>query len=193
MGGLVTRPRLGALALQDLVLQTSVVLEQLFHHGLHAHAAVVQLEKHTDLGQQNDVVDRLGDVVDRAGAIALEAMQVVGGGGGDEDDRRAARGLILGEQRGHLETVHLRHVDVQQDQCELVVQAGCQGRIAGLRLDKVDLHLGQQAAHRHQVGDGVVDDENLRPQRLRVQDWRRGAHRPRRVLSSTPICGGGST
>ena len=67
-------------------------------------------------------VERLGEVVDRAGRVAAEGdcsgSRVRGG---QEDDRHVAGLGRLLDLRGGLEAVHARHDDVEQDDRELVV------------------------------------------------------------------------
>src|SRR5581483_9143655 len=62
-----------------------------------------ELDEDADLRAKDVRVDRLEDVVDRAGRVAAEDLQVVLGGGGEKDDRDVLRALALLDQGGRLE------------------------------------------------------------------------------------------
>ena len=64
-------------------------------------------------------LDRLGDVGVRAeGQTALAVL--LGSLGGADDDRDVPKLRVLPHQRDELEAVHDRHVDVGQDQVDLL-------------------------------------------------------------------------
>jgi hypothetical protein len=113
------------------------------------------------LDKQDHVVERLGDVVDGAEAVTAQAVHVVGVRGGDEDDRRRARAFLAGEQRRGLEAVHVRHLHVEQDQRELVVERRREHFVAGCRFDKIGVDAGEDAPDRDEVGPVIVGDEDL--------------------------------
>ena len=83
---------------------------------------LIEIDKHADLGAQHVRFDRRGNEVDGAKRIALGHLHFVVERR-DEDDRRVLGPLALANQRGRLEAVHLRHVDVEQDDGEVVFQA----------------------------------------------------------------------
>ena len=61
--------------------------------------------------------DRLvGVVTDRDIAVRVVAE------GGDEDDRHVLRCLALADERGRLESIHPRHVYIQQDDREFLLE-----------------------------------------------------------------------
>ena len=81
----------------------------------------VEVDKNLHLGAQHLGDDRRKDVIDRAKRIPPRGVHLVGIGG-DEDDRRV-RGLFpLADQRRRLQAVHGRHVDVHEDDRELLFQ-----------------------------------------------------------------------
>ena len=170
MVGLMAHHRLHQLALGDLLGQLLVALGQLVQRVLQLGARRVQLQEHAHLRLQDHVVDRLGYVIHRAGAVTLEPVHVVGVGGGDEDDRGVAQVLGFAQQGGHLEAVHVGHVDVEQDQREFVVQAQRQRLVAAARLEQLRAAAGEQSAHGDQVRGGIVDDQDFRWHRVHVGD-----------------------
>src|SRR3546814_1574955 len=90
--------------------------------GFERRATAVQVEKYLDLRQQDEFVDRFGDVVDRADFITVETIQIILVSGGHENDRCTVALAAFGQQRGHFKAVHFRHLHIEQDQRELMVE-----------------------------------------------------------------------
>ena len=107
--------------------------------------------KTPDLRPQDLRDDRREDVVDRAEGIALGGVHLVAEGR-DEDDRRMRRLPAAADHRGRLEAVHVRHVDVEQDHGEFLLQQVAQRLPTGTRRDEV---LAQA------LEDRLVDQELL--------------------------------
>ena len=85
-----------------------------------------QLDEDRDLRAQDLRVERLEDVVDRADLVAAEDVLLLLRERRQEDDRDRARPLALLDHLGRLEPVHARHLDVEQDDREVVARAaGC--------------------------------------------------------------------
>ena len=68
-----------------------------------------------DTGVQFFHLKRLGDVIHPALGKGLHLVQLLGEGA-DEDDGNPLEIVVGFELFAHLVTVHLRHIDVQQDQ-----------------------------------------------------------------------------
>jgi hypothetical protein len=64
-------------------------------------------------------------------------------------------------ERGQLEAVHARHVDVENGQRHFVFEQQVQCRRAGIGHQQVDLRPGQRRLKRHDVMRDVVDDQNV--------------------------------
>ena len=72
-----------------------------------------QLDEDRDLRAQHLRLERLEEVVDRAGRVAAEDVALFLRDRREEDDRDVARPLALLDQLGGLEPVELRHLDVE--------------------------------------------------------------------------------
>lgn len=87
-----------------------------------------QIDKDTDLGLEDQRVDRLAQVVHRAGAVAFEDVFVIPQISGQENDRQMLVLFALLDQLRQLETVDPRHADIEHDDREIVVEQ-CQQRL----------------------------------------------------------------
>ena len=67
-------------------------------------------------------IEGLHQVVDGAHVVAAEDVLCVLGDRGQEEDRDRARPLAVLDQLGGLEAVEPRHLDVEQDRRELVLE-----------------------------------------------------------------------
>ena len=103
---------------------------------------LIKIDEHADLRPQHVRLDRRGNEIDGAERIALGHLRFVVERR-DEDDRRVLGPLSLANQGGRLEAVHFRHVDVEQDDGEVVLQQTAQGLAPGGRLDDVLAELGR--------------------------------------------------
>ena len=104
-------------------------------------------------------VERLHQIVDRAGSIALEDVLGVLGDRGQEDDRYVPRALELLDQLRGLEAVHARHLDVEQDHGVLVVEQASQRLFARLDADELLAQRLEDRLERQQVLRPVVDQQ----------------------------------
>ena len=120
-------------------------------------------------------VERLHQVVDGAGVVAAEDVLGVLRDRGQEDDRDVARPLALLDQLGRLEAVEPRHLDVEQDHRELVVEEVAQRLLAGLGADELLPERLEDRLEREQVLGPVVDEQDASP---RVAHRRTGAQSP---------------
>jgi hypothetical protein len=120
-----------------------------------------QVDEDRHLGAQHHRVERLGHVVDRAERIGLLDREVGAVGGGQEDDRQLLRTGMAPHQRGRLEAVHGRHLDVEQHDRKGVVEHRAQGLLAGTDADQFLVKFGEHGFERQQVGRLVVDQQDL--------------------------------
>ena len=63
-----------------------------------------------------------GNVVDRAHFVAAQAVDVGQQNRGDEDQRGLLEARMVADHRGKLETVDVRHVDIDEDDGDVVLQ-----------------------------------------------------------------------
>jgi hypothetical protein len=138
----------------------------------HARRVLVAVDEDPDLGAQDLRVDGRADVVHGPQRVAAGhvALLVVGG---EEDDGCGLGALPLADEGGRLEAVHARHVHVEQDHREILVQDVLQGLLAGLGLDQVLAQLGQDRLQHDELVGPVVDQEDVD---LVVRQAARGAH-----------------
>jgi len=74
------------------------------------------------LRPQHQRHDRLDQIIDGAEGVSSEHLRVRAFTGGEENDRRVRRPPPLANQLRRLEPVHPRHVDVHQDQGEILIE-----------------------------------------------------------------------
>ena len=122
-----------------------------------------ELDEDGDLGAEDQRVERLHQVVDGAGAVAAEDVLGVLRDRGQEEDRDVLRPLPLLDQLGGLEAVHPRHLDVEQDRRELVVQQPPQRLLARRGADEIGVERLEDRLEREQVLGPVVDQQQLGP------------------------------
>src|SRR6266508_2247454 len=125
---------------------------------------LVQLDEDGDLGAQDLRAERLEDVVDRAGRIAPEDLLLVLRDGRDEDDRNVLRPFALLDQRSGLEAVELRHLDVEQDDRDVVLQELAEGVHTGVGIKKVLVERLEDPLEGEEVLGAIVDEEDVRHQ-----------------------------
>jgi hypothetical protein len=131
--------------------------------GLEPHLllSAMEIDEHADLGPQNFGHHRRLDVVDRSECVAARRMVVDVGGRGDEDDRRVGRPRPPADQRCQLETVQLRHVDVEQHQREVAPEQQAQCIRTRRRLEHDDRQIGKRRLERQPLVGPVVHDQDL--------------------------------
>ena len=81
-----------------------------------------QLDEHRDLGLQDDRIDRLEHIIDRAHRIAAQQMLGFLIDRRQEDDRDALGLVAAADDLGGLIAVHAGHVDVEQDDREFALE-----------------------------------------------------------------------
>ena len=80
-----------------------------------------QIDEDADLGAENGWDDGRRDVIDGTMGVAFADPDVVGKGS-NEDDGRVGRAFSLADERSRFQAVHARHVDVEQNDREVVDQ-----------------------------------------------------------------------
>ncbi len=129
------------------------------HHGALPKALQFELILHPHLQQVR--IDRLGDVI---GDALGEAACLVGRlrQGGDEDHRYLGRGRVDLEGGQHGIAVHLRHLDVEQDQVGPWLAARQFESLLAAGGGRDGIVVAQDAHQRMQVLGHVVDDQDPR-------------------------------
>ena len=130
--------------------------------GLRADLLVLlpQLDEDVDLRAQDLRVERLEDVVDRADLVPAEDVAILLREGGQEDNRDHARALALLDHLGDLEAVEVGHLDVEQDDREVVaVEQDAQRFRARSRVHELVAERLEDRAQRDQVLRAVVDEQ----------------------------------
>ena len=133
---------------------------------------LVQLDEDRNLRAQDVRVERLEDVVDSAGLVPAEDMLVVLRDRRHEDDRDVPRALALLDQRRGFEAVQDRHLHVEQDHRDVLVEELAQSVLAGVGVEELLAERLEDRLEREQVLGPVVDEEDLGQSGLR-----RFAHR----------------
>ncbi len=83
------------------------------------------------------------------------------GVGGNENDRRQGGFFALANIRGRLVAVHVRHVDVEEDHREVMLQDELQRVGARPGGDDVFVELFQDRAQNQEVLGKIVYDQNV--------------------------------
>ncbi len=124
---------------------------QLPVHALQRAPLAVELDQHRDLAAQDLRHHRDVHVVDGAGLVALEPVELGDVHAGHEDDRRGFEARMVVDQRRGLEAVHARHLDVEQHHREFLLHERFERLEAGVHRHQVvpqrleDRAVGQQA------------------------------------------------
>ena len=119
-----------------------------------------EVDEDADLRPQHGRDDRLGEEVDRPELVALEDLALVALEGGQEDDRGVLRAVALADQRGRLEAVQARHLDVHQDHGEVGVEDAHQRLLAGAGAHQVQAHAAEDGLQGEQVVRLVVHQQD---------------------------------
>ena len=119
-----------------------------------------QLDENPDLRPQNLGLDRRQDVVHRSERVTARRVRFVAVGR-DEDNRGVLGALPLAHHRRGLEAVHAGHVDVEENDRELLPQELAKSFASGLRGDDVLAKLGKKSREREQLLGAVVDRQDV--------------------------------
>ncbi len=135
----------------------------------------MELEENVRLVPQHVRVYRLVQEIHRAGFVTLEQPVLVVRAGGDENDRHVARAFAAAHEFGQFETIHLRHVHVEQGEGHVMQQQQLERFGAGAGLDQFDVVALQQRREDQEVFLEVVDDQAFHALRhgfrFRLRGW----------------------
>ena len=118
---------------------------------------LVQLDEDGHLGAQDRRVERLEDVVDGARLVAAEDVLRLLADRRQEEDRDVPRALAPLDQLGGLEAVEARHLHIEEDHGELVLEQVAEGLVSRRRGDKPVAERLEDRLEREQVLRAVVD------------------------------------
>ena len=137
----------------------------------------VEVDEDLDLGAQDLGDDRRDHEVDRPERIAASRAHLVAVVRGDEDDGHVCRALPAADHRRRFQAVHPGHVDVEEDDRELVLQHLPQRFLAGSRRDEVLAELFQDRAIDDVLVGAIVDKQDVRPVLRQLVGLRGSRHR----------------
>jgi hypothetical protein len=120
-----------------------------------------QLDEDRDLGPDELGYHRLDQVIDRADGIAPYGVVLTAVRSSEKKDGCVTRLVALPDEERGFEAVHLRHLDVQKDDCEIVCQKPLEGFPPGLRLDEILSQPLKHGLQRHQVRGLIVHQEDV--------------------------------
>ena len=131
--------------------------------GARAGAALaLEVAEDADLRAQHVRLEGLEDVVDGARLVAAGHLGDVRAHRGQEDDRRRAAALAPADELRGLEAVHARHLDVEQDDGEVLLQQRLERLLARPCGPQADLQRLEHRRQREQVLRAVVDEQDAR-------------------------------
>jgi hypothetical protein len=125
-----------------------------------APLSAIEIHEHPHLATQDRGHDGRQDVVDGAELIAALRLHLVGIRR-DEDDRRMRRPAVLADQLGRLDSIDVRHVDVEHDHGELALEQLAQRFGARVHEHEVFVEILEHLAEREALIGQVVDHENV--------------------------------
>src|SRR6516225_3448057 len=82
--------------------------------------------------------------------------------GRKKDDRRVTGFFALADERSRLETVHIRHFDVEKNHRHIVPEQVLQSLSAGRGLNEILIERAQDAFQREKVLTPVIDEQYVR-------------------------------
>ena len=119
-------------------------------------AVAFELQQGVDLVPQHAGVEGFEHEVHCAGGVALEHRILGLGDGGDEDNRHKAGARVATHQPGDFETIHMRHLHVQQDQADILFQQATQGRLTRFHTTKLPVAILEQGLHGLKVFRSII-------------------------------------
>src|SRR2546422_5336577 len=138
-----------------------LLLLQQLRLSLELFGLLVQLDEDGDLRAQDVRAERLEDVVDSARRVAAKDVVLVLRDCGDEDDRNVLRALALLDQHRRLEAVEQRHLDVEQDDRDVVLQELAERLLAGVGVEEGLVERLEDGLEREQVLGPGVDEQGV--------------------------------
>ena len=118
-----------------------------------------ELQVRLDTGVQFFHLERLGEVIHSAGGERFDLVQLLGESA-DEDDGNSLELVVGLELFAHFVAIHLRHIDVQQDQVRRIASRRLQRQLAaGNGADFIAAVL-EHAGQHLEIGGGVVHGQD---------------------------------
>ena len=121
----------------------------------------IQVDEHLHLGAQDRRLERLEHVVDRANRIPLKDVLVVLADRGEEDDRDVLRALAGLDRLRRLEAVDARHLHVEKDDGEILIEQAAKRIGAGRRPHETLSERLENGLEREKILPAVVDEEDV--------------------------------
>jgi hypothetical protein len=122
----------------------------------------LEIAEDADLRAQDVGLERLEDVVDGASLVALGHLADVGAHRGEEDDGRRAAALAPADVARGLEAVHTRHLHVEQNDGEVLLEQRLERLLARPRHAQAHAQRLEHRLERQQVLPPVVDEQDAR-------------------------------
>src|SRR5581483_4350824 len=92
---------------------------------------------------------------------AAQAVAVVQQHRRNENDGDILEARVLTDHCGELETVQIRHADVDQDNCKIVLEQKLQGLFRGGSLKKLGVEPAENNLIAEELGRLIVDEEQV--------------------------------
>ena len=181
-------PAQGPLGLELFAARPQIVEKQLLLGGgllTDLLSLSVQVDEDADLRFQDQGLDWLEDIIDRACRVATEDVDVLFVVGGEEQDRDPGGPRAAPDQCSDLVTVHAGHLHVEENQREVFAQAPPEGLLRRIHEDEVEAGLVEHLRGSEQVASVIVDDKDFRADEGQVPDLRhpvRGLGARQRIL-----------
>ena len=146
-------------------LQNQLVLAnespQLLRLTLDRLAFAEQLDEDVHLRLQDFGMKRFEDVVDSAELISSEHIRFVSAEGRQKNDRRVTRFVTLANETGSLEAVQIRHLHIEKNDREFVIEQCLERGPAGLGLHEILPHIGEDRLERQKIRRLIVDQKDI--------------------------------
>src|SRR5438067_8936 len=127
-----------------------------------------EIDEDRHLRAEDFGIERLEEVIDRALLVAAEDVRRVLVDGGEEDDGDVPVARPLLDHLRGLDAVEPRHLHVHQDEREVGLQQLPQRLLAGMRVEELLTEGVEDRIERHQIGRMVVDHQDARRRRIRL-------------------------
>jgi hypothetical protein len=122
----------------------------------------IELYEGRDLRTKNVRIEWLEEEVDGAAGVPASDLRSRGLVGGENDDRNGSRALVLPQERCGLEPVELGHLEVEQDEGELLTPCDLYGLGARARIEQTFAERLEDSLERGEVRRMVVDEKDGR-------------------------------
>ena len=182
----------------ELLVETAQLRRSLEHallevgiEALQLTRLAVQIDEHLDLRAQQLGHHRNGHVVDGAELVAAQLVEVGVHDRRYEDDGGPLEARVLANHRRKLEPVQIRHADVDEDQCDVVLQQTLERLARRARFQQRLADFGEHDLMAQELRLLIVDqkDVHLVGQRRELGHGHgRCAHRCSHIRSADSNC-----